>query len=171
MSQPFVPGPQTARSFRDALGCFSSGVTVVTTATPDGPVGMTANSFSSVSLDPPLVLWSVAKAPRRYAAFFAAERFAIHVLADDQQQYARNFATAGDAFAEVDWAPNEDGVPILANYLALFDCQTSARYDAGDHTIIVGQVLQASHKSGSGLIFDQGNYGHFAPLKPTVSND
>ncbi|MEP2031190.1 MAG: flavin reductase family protein [Paracoccaceae bacterium] len=173
MAQSFVPGPSTERSFRDALGCFSSGVTVVTTMTADGPVGMTANSFSSVSLAPPLILWSAAKAPRRYRAFFAAERFAVHVLARNQQQFARNFATAGDAFEQAEWAPNDDGVPILAERLALFDCKTSARYDAGDHTIIVGQVLLAEHGSGAGLIFEQGEYGHFTPFKvakPTLNS-
>ena len=163
MPLPFIPGPETARAFRDALGCFSSGVTVVTTVTPTGPAGMTANSFSSVSIDPPLILWSVAKATRRYASFFEAERFAVHVLADNQLDYAKQFATFGDPFDRFDWAPNDDGVPILSDYLALFDCQVAARHDAGDHTIIVGAVLGAMHHPGSALIFDQGRYGRFKP--------
>lgn len=157
----FVPGPDTARAFRDALGCYGTGVTVVTTQTGTGPIGMTANSFASVSLDPPLVLWSPAKTSSRHAAFAGAERFAIHVMAEDQDSLARHFARQGNAFDAVDWHVSQDGVPILDGCLARFECATEIVHDGGDHSIIVGRVLRGAHRPGRGLIFKQGQYGGF----------
>ena len=164
MASSFVPGPDTLRAYRDVLGCFGSGVTIITVAAPDGPMAMTANSFSSVSLDPPLVLWSVAKSSRRYQPFFDALHFAIHVLDDTQKDVALHFAANGNGFDRFDWAHNDDGVPVLQDRLALFECRTFGRHHAGDHTIIVGQVLRADRRDGAGLAFDQRQYGRFQPF-------
>lgn len=157
----FVPGPETARAFRDALGCYGTGVTVVTTLTDDGPLGMTANSFASVSLDPALVLWSPAKTSSRHAAFAGADRFAIHVMAENQDSLARQFARQGNAFDTVAWHLSEDNIPILDGCLARFECATETVHDGGDHSIIVGRVLRGAHRPGRGLIFKQGQYGGF----------
>lgn len=149
----FEPGPETRRAFRDALGAFATGVTVVTTDTPEGPVGITANSFASVSLDPPLVLWSPARASRRFATFAEAPRFAIHVLAAGGEETARHFTRTGD--------PPPCG---LGAVLARFDCARHAVHPAGDHAIVVGLVLRAWHAPGPPLVFHAGRFGGFAPL-------
>ena len=159
--QSFTPGPETARDFRDALGRFATGVTVVTAASPEGPVGMTANSFASVSLDPALVLWSPARASRRFGAFEAAERFAIHILGAEQEHLCRAFARNSATFDGIDWEADDDGVPILAGCLARFDCARHAAHDGGDHLIIVGRVLSAAAREGAPLVFSAGAYGRF----------
>jgi flavin reductase (DIM6/NTAB) family NADH-FMN oxidoreductase RutF len=158
----FTPCPETSREFRNALGQFGTGVTVVTTSTPDGPIGMTANSFAAVSLDPPLVLWSPARASLRFTHFEKADRYAIHVLRREQQDLAQRFAEAADDFAGIDWAEGAGGVPILRDSLARFECRLSARHDGGDHSIIVGRVLNAVLREGAPLLFVQGRYGGFA---------
>lgn len=157
----FAPNPETAREFRDALGCYGTGVTVVTAQTGDGPLGMTANSFASLSLDPPLVLWAPAKSSRRFASFAAAHHFAIHVMGEDQHRLARHFAREGHGFDAFDWALSDAGVPILAGCLARFECHLTATHDAGDHAILVGHVDRAAYRVGKGLIFKQGQYGGF----------
>lgn len=161
-AQSFVPGLGTTRAFRDALGCFATGVTVVTTMTAQGPLGITVNSFSSLSLDPPLVLWAPAKDSRRYQAFVAAPHFAIHVMAEDQFDLAMSFAKDGTAFDAAGWSPSDEGVPCLENVLARFECRHHAAYDGGDHKIVVGEVLRAAHRPGSPLIFARGAYGGFS---------
>ncbi len=158
----FTPGPETARQFRDALGCYGTGVTVVTTQTDQGPLGMTANSFSSLSLDPPLVLWAPAKASSRFAPFSTAPHFAIHIMGEDQHDLARHFAQTGGGFDAFDWSVSESSVPILAGCLARFECHLAALHDAGDHAIVVGHVDRAACRAGKGLIFKQGQYGGFA---------
>jgi len=158
----FVPGPDTARAFRDALGCFATGVTVVTIATDEGPLAITANSFASVSLDPPLVLWCAARRSLRHDAFVAADRFAIHVMGAGQQTLAARFARSGHDFSTLDWEPDADGVPILAGCLARFDCRAEARHPGGDHTILLGRVLSAMHRPGQGLIYKRGQFGGFS---------
>ncbi|GAA6207948.1 flavin reductase family protein [Cognatishimia sp. WU-CL00825] len=160
----FVPGPETAREFRDALGCFATGVTVVTAQTASGPIGMTANSFSSLSLTPPLVLWSPAKSSKRYPFFAAATHFAIHVMRQDQAHMAQTFAKSGDCFGQFDWVPNDNGVPVLDACLGVFECTQVASHDAGDHQILIGQVDRAAFRSGSPLVFSRGKYGNFSPL-------
>lgn len=159
-----VPGPDTARAYRDALGCFGTGVTVITATTAQGPLAITANSFSSVSLDPPLVLWCAAKGSPRHDGFAAARHYAIHVMGEEQQALAVHFARFGTRFDGIDWAPDGNGVPILTGCLARFDCAATARHDAGDHTIIVGRVLRATHRPGQGLMYKRGQYGGFAGL-------
>jgi len=159
----FVPD-QDLRVFRHALGQFATGVTVVTAAGRDGPVGITANSFASVSLEPPLVLWSPAKASRRFAPFTAATDFAIHVLAADQRALSEAFTWSATAFDNADWQPDAQGVPLIAGAAARFRCVTHAVHDAGDHAIILGRVLTVLRGDRAPLVFHAGRYGAFAPL-------
>ena len=153
--------PDDPRAMRDALGRFATGVCVVTTAAPTGPLGITANSFSSVSLDPPLVLWSPAKASRRFEPFVAAEGFAIHVIGADRPEVAQAFVTEGNAFPALDWRPAEDGTPLIEDCLARFHCRRHAVHDAGDHAIVLGRVVACTHREGEPLIFSAGRYGAF----------
>jgi len=157
----FTPSARTAREFRTALGRFATGVTVVTTCGPLGPVGITANSFSSLSLDPPLVLWSPARASRRFDAFVEAAHFAIHVLAHEQIALGQHFAQTGDDFALDGVEQGLGGVPLLPGCLARFECTTAAVHDGGDHAIVVGQVQRAMWRDGEPLIFSGGSYGRF----------
>lgn len=160
----FTPGPETARAFRDALGCFGTGVTVITTMTDKGPAGITANSFASVSLDPALVLWCLANGSARYETFANAQHYAIHVMAEDQHDLAQGFARDGLDFSHADWTSGLNGVPTLRRALARFDCRLAARHPAGDHLILVGEVLSATHRPGKGLMFKRGQYGGFTDL-------
>jgi len=150
------------RAFRSALGQFATGVTLITASGPQGPAGITANSFASVSLDPPLVLWSPAKASRRFALFAGAQNFAIHVLAADQRALADAFTRSAHAFDDLDWAPDADGVPLIAGTAARFRCTTHAVHDAGDHAIILGRVVSALRSARAPLVFHAGRYGNFA---------
>ncbi len=163
MAETFVPGPETARAFRDALGKFTTGVTIVTCATPAGPMGITANSFASLSLDPPLVLWSPAKSSRRFAPFVAASHYAIHVLSDAQGMVGAGFARDAAAFGDLDWTTNAEGVPVIIGCLARFECARAAVHDGGDHAIVVGRVLRAAMGEGAPLVFGGGRFGRFLP--------
>lgn len=151
----------TDRQFRDCLGRFATGVTVVTTRTASGFIGMTANSFSSVSMSPPLVLWCPAKGSSRYTHFAQAQHFAIHVLGAEQQDLAMAFARSGDAFDGLDVAVNAQGTPILQDCLARIECTTHGLHDAGDHSIMVGRVVSAALREGAPLIFSQGTFTQF----------
>ena len=157
----FEPGTETGRAFRDALGHFATGITVVTCNSDIGPLGITANSFASVSLDPPLVLWSPAKASKRFAAFSQATHFAIHVMSDTQRDVCGGFATNGGAFDALSWRPSETGVPLIDGCLTRFECTRHALHDAGDHAIIVGRVTRAQISGGNPLMFYCGKYGGF----------
>ena len=137
-------------------------MTVVTTRLDTGPLGITANSFTSVSLDPPLVLWLPARASRRFAPFTACDRFAIHVMGADQSVVSDEFVREGNPFERLSWREAEDGTPLLEDCLARFHCATHAVHDAGDHAIVVGRVLDARHREGQPLIFSGGRYGGFA---------
>lgn len=150
------------REFRNALGQFTTGVTVVTTLDADGnPVGMTANSFSSVSLDPMLVLWSVARSAGNFNAFNQADHFAIHVLHAGQQAVSNQFAAkGGDRFAGIDFDRGFQGVPALTDYCARFECSTEHRYEGGDHIILVGRVQHYDYTNKSPLIFHAGRYAN-----------
>tara|TARA_R110002074_G_scaffold16875_7_gene56085 strand:- start:4900 stop:5430 length:531 start_codon:yes stop_codon:yes gene_type:complete len=160
----FAPNGDTAPQLRSAFGRYGTGVTVVTTRTATGPLGMTANSFSSVSLDPPLVLWSPAITSKRHDAFAAAAHFCIHVLSADQQALAHHFAVQGRAFDQFDWHEGPGGTPTFRGCLATFQCDTYAVHTAGDHSLILGHVKQAAERQGggAGLLFDQGRYGVFS---------
>lgn len=164
----FIPSADNTRAFRDALGQFGTGVTVVTAMGPQGPAGMTANSFSSVSMDPPLVLWSPAKASRRFGWFTAADRFAIHVLSHAQDLLCHGFAKSHDIFDRLDWSPSEHGVPLIAGCPSRFECRRSAVHDAGDHAIVVGEVERATVTEGAPLLFYKGRMGQFLHLNGRV---
>lgn len=154
------------RGFRQALGAFATGITVVTTLTEDGPAGITANSFASVSLDPPLVLWSPDKGSRRFTAFATAPFYAIHVLAADQKPIGDGFMRSKSAFDGLDWIRGAGGVPLLSGALAIYECELEARHDAGDHAIVLGRVLRVHRREGRPLVFHGGAYGTFAGLAP-----
>ena len=152
----FTPGPHNSRAFRDTLGCFATGVCVVTAETGAGPLGMTVNSFSALSLDPPLVMWAPARASRRFDGMVSAPAFAIHVLAADQEQLARHFARSGTDFRFSGLERNGQGVLALPDVLARFDCTRDAVHDAGDHAIVVGRVQAAISRAGAPLVFSRG---------------
>lgn len=156
-----TPDGHGRRALRTALGRYATGVTVVTARTARGPVGITANSFTSVSLDPPLVLWCPARSSARFAAFTTADHYAIHVLAADQLDLCRRFARSGDDFAGLDLAEAPEGPPILHGCLARFDCAAHAAHEGGDHAILVGRVLRGFVRTGTPLLFWDGRYGDF----------
>ena len=157
----FVPGPDTVHDFRAALSRFATGVTVVTCQSDRGPLGMTVNSFASVSLEPPLVLWSPARSSSRHDAFVAAERFVIHILGADQADTCRQFAKDGQDFSGLELSLCSGGAPLIEGCLAHFECSRFASHAAGDHTIIVGLVEAASAKDGAPLVFAGGAFGGF----------
>lgn len=156
-----VPDANNSRIFRDALGKFATGVTLISIAGPDGPMGFTASSFASLSLDPPLVLWSPAKSSQRYPHFAAAEHYSIHVLGQDHADLPKRFARGGPGFEGLNWRANAEGVPVLPDALARFDCRRHATHDGGDHLIIVGHVLRLALEEGEPLVFAKGRFGHF----------
>jgi len=153
-----------AGDFRAALGSFATGVTIVTTKAADGSdVGMTANSFNSVSLDPPMVLWSIGKSALSQPAFAAAEYFAVHILASDQEDLSNRFARRGeDKFQAIDLERGPGGVPLLPGCAARFKCRTAYRYEGGDHDIIVGEVVEFDHFEKKPLLFHRGKYSALA---------
>jgi 3-hydroxy-9,10-secoandrosta-1,3,5(10)-triene-9,17-dione monooxygenase reductase component len=148
------------REFRGALGAFATGVTIVTTRDPGGhPVGLTANSFNSLSLDPPMVLWALAKASRNLPAFAAAEFFAVHILAAGQQALADRFAQRGaDKFARLEYDTGQGGIPLLRHCSARFQCRTAHQYEGGDHAIFVGEVIDFESSGHAALAFHGGAY-------------
>jgi flavin reductase (DIM6/NTAB) family NADH-FMN oxidoreductase RutF len=164
MATTFAPGAETARAFRDALGTFATGVTLVTIAGPSGPMGFVANSFSSLSLDPPLVLWSIARTSRRFQAFAGADRFAIHILGRDQADWPARFGRDGTGFAGLDVVQDDHGLPVLQGTPCRMDCARHAAHDGGDHLILVGRVTRVTREPGAPLVFSQGRYGAFAAV-------
>ncbi len=161
----FVPDPTRTTDLRRALGQFGTGVALITTMTPDGPLGMTANSFSSVSLDPPLVLWSAARSSKRHDAFTETAAFCIHVLSATQKDVAQHFASQGHDFAPYPWDAGPNGAPTLHGCLATFHCEGYAVHPAGDHSIILGQIISAAiqPEEQDGLLFKRGAFGRFTP--------
>lgn len=157
----FIPDAAHARAFRDALGRFATGVCVITTRGPDGPMGFTANSFASLSLDPPLVLWSPAKASSRFALFAGARYYTIHVLTAAQDDVSRRFVRGGAGFDGLPHEITDEGVPVIPGALARFDCAQAATHDGGDHLIVVGRVIRAHLGTGEPLVFSAGRYGRF----------
>ena len=148
------------REFRDALGRFATGVTVITTETSSGqPLGLTANSFSSLSLDPAMILWSLSKDTPNVTDFLNCKHFAVNILAADQQKLSDQFSkTAGDRFAGVDWRKGANGVPLIASCLANFECRNTTCFDGGDHHIFIGAVERFQFSDGQPLIFYDGRY-------------
>ena len=159
--QSFDPSAD-ANSFRGALGAFVTGVTVVTTDSPEGPVSIVANSFASVSLDPPLILWSPAKSSRRFEHFVGSRRFAVHVLADHQRDICKAIIASKTAISDIPHRLSHCGMPLINGALATFECTLSATHDAGDHVIVVGEVTKTHREDGTPLVFQGGKYGAFA---------
>jgi len=153
--------PDSLRRLRTALGQFATGVTAIVTRDQNGAmVGLTANSFTSVSLDPPLVLWSLRRGARSYQAFKTCQYFVINVLASDQIEVAQKFsAPCADRFAGISWSPSPSGgLPIFYGVSAWFECKTLSSYDAGDHTIFIAEVCDFSHVARAPLLFHGGSY-------------
>ena len=155
MSTPF-----DAHSLRSTLSSFVTGVTIVTTRGADGaPVGVTANSFNSVSLDPPMVLWSLAKSARCRAAFSASRTWAVHVLSAAQQDLSARFATRiADKFEGLELQEGLGGVPLLSGCVARLQCRTAAEYEGGDHIILLGEVIEFDRTDAMPLLFHGGGY-------------
>ncbi len=157
----------SSAQFRTALGMFATGVTIVTARTQEGElVGLTANSFNSVSLDPPLVLWSLSRAAASLPAFQAGSHYAINVLGADQQALALRFASKNiDRFADVAFVDGAGGAPILAGAAATFECFNRSRYEEGDHVIFVGEVERCTRREGaSPLLYHGGKFYTEHPL-------
>lgn len=162
---PAAP-PFDARAFRDALGCFATGVCVASTRDAAGlPIGVTVNSFTSVSLDPPLVLFCLDRAADSLSAFLAADGFAISVLAADQRGVSANFAQrpTADRWAGLAAETLATGAPLIPGALAALDCRRHAVHDGGDHVILVGRVVALrSRADGRPLLYVRGAYGDLA---------
>lgn len=155
------PNSVDPREFRTALGAFCTGVTVITTCGPRGePVGNTASSFNSVSLDPPLILWSLGRRAYSLKAYLSTDHFAVNVLRQGQEELSNRFARAlDDKWSGIEYETWETGCPILPNALAVFECKTAYTYQGGDHVIFVGEVLRFDHDPhGIPLLFWRGNY-------------
>lgn len=161
------------RALRAALGQFATGVTVVTTFDAEGrPVGVTANSFNSVSLDPPLVLWSLARKAQSLPAFQEAGQFAVHILGLDQRSMSDRFARSGeDKFAGVSYERSAEGVPLFEGCAARFLCRTAYQYEGGDHVIFVGEVVGFESGDSDPLLFHGGRYREARSAVPGDSGD
>ena len=155
--EQMVTDPQ---ELRRALGRFATGVTIVTTCTDDGRLeGLTANSFSSVSLDPPLVLWSLQRNARSLPSFMAARWFVVNVLGSHQSELSTRFArSAGDRFAGLAFSAGLGGCPVLEDGIAHFECSVYDRVEAGDHVIFLGRVERMRHRDGVPLLYSSGRY-------------
>ncbi|MEC7762224.1 MAG: flavin reductase family protein [Pseudomonadota bacterium] len=161
MTDSFIPAPGTERQMRAALGMFATGVTVVTCMTPDGPMGITVNSFTSVSMDPPLILWCPAKSSRRHDPMAAASNFALHIMGEDQDAIALGFTKTADAFDGFNWITSDKDVPLIEGCPARLECHIRDRIDAGDHTVIIGHVDRVTTTLATPRVFMAGNWGNF----------
>jgi flavin reductase (DIM6/NTAB) family NADH-FMN oxidoreductase RutF len=155
--------PIDPRDFRNALGTYATGVTIITAAAADGkPYGLTCNSFASVSLNPPLVLWSLVIYSQGMSVFQNASHFAVNVLGASQQTLATKFATPSvDRFSGVAWTPGLGNAPVLADSVANFQCRAVNRYYGGDHVIFLGAVEAYAYSRQEPLLFARGGYGRF----------
>jgi 4-hydroxyphenylacetate 3-hydroxylase, reductase component len=153
--------PANARVFRSALSAFATGVTVITTVDGDGElIGNTVNSFNSVSLDPPLVLWSLARTALSFAAYQKSRHFAVNILREGQDGISHRFAkSSSHKWQGVVHEIWDTGCPVLPDALAIFECRKTHVYDGGDHAIFVGEVLRFEHDPhGKPLVFWRGGY-------------
>jgi 3-hydroxy-9,10-secoandrosta-1,3,5(10)-triene-9,17-dione monooxygenase reductase component len=150
-------------TMRTVGGHFATGITIVTASHDGEPVGMACNSFSTVSLEPALVLFCAAKSSSTWPRIQAAGKWAVNILGEDDEEVSRLFAEKGaDRFAHMTFRPGASGAPLLDRSLAFFDCVTDAEYDAGDHVVVVGRVLELGYQSeGKPLLFYRGGYGHY----------
>jgi 3-hydroxy-9,10-secoandrosta-1,3,5(10)-triene-9,17-dione monooxygenase reductase component len=155
--------PPDAATYRTVLGHFATGVTVITALDGEEPVGMACNSFTSVSLEPPLVLFCAAASSSTWPRIQRAGKWAANFLDEDGEEVCRVFAQKGaDRFAHINYSIGRSGAPILRDSLAFVDCETIEEHDAGDHTIVIGKVLELGYASDSKpLIFYRGGYGRF----------
>jgi 3-hydroxy-9,10-secoandrosta-1,3,5(10)-triene-9,17-dione monooxygenase reductase component len=150
--------------FREVLGHFATGVTVVTALEDGDPVGFTCQAFTSLSLEPPLVALAPGKSSTSWPRIAAAGSFCVNILAEDQEALARDFAVSGgDKFAGVGWRPGAIGAPILEGALAWVECRFVRAHDAGDHELVVGRVLDMGVRTGRPLIYYRGGFGRFDP--------
>jgi flavin reductase (DIM6/NTAB) family NADH-FMN oxidoreductase RutF len=155
--------PLDPRDFRNALGTFATGVTIITAMTDDGkPYGLTCNSFASVSINPPLVLWSLGMYSQGLPVFQDTSHFAVNVLGVSQAALASKFAKTGvDRFAGVDWKPGLGKAPLIADSVAYFQCRAANRYYGGDHVIFLGAVEAYTYNKKEPLLFVGGGFGRF----------
>ncbi len=155
--------PPDPATYRTVLGHFATGVALITAIDGEEPVGMACNSFTSVSLEPPLVLFCAAKSSSTWPRIQHAGKWAANFLAEDGEETCRLFAQKGaDRFAHVAYTIGRSGSPVLDHALAFVDCETVAEHDAGDHIIVVGQVLELGYASeGKPLLFYRGGYGRY----------
>ena len=154
-----------SRDFRNALGHFATGVTVVTGCTETGEkFGVTINSFNSVSLEPPLVLWSLDRNASTFEKFADAKHFCVHLLAEDQLELSNLFASVSDnKFDNLETASGIADIPLIEGCAACFQCRTHAVYEGGDHQIFIGEVLAFDDTDKAGLMFYKGNYAVSSP--------
>lgn len=145
---------------RAALGRFATGVTIVTARSGDGAaIGLTVNSFAALSLEPPLILWSLRRSSPNLDAFRAASHFAVNVLATDQIELARRFASpVADKFAAGDWARGLDGVPVLGGCVAVLECEQESNQVVGDHLLFIGRIQRVAESARAPLVFLAGRY-------------
>lgn len=148
------------RGLRNALGMYATGITVITARSPDGQcVGLTANSFNSVSLDPPLIVWSLSLYSPNLAAFQSASHYAVNVLAADQVELSRRFATPGDdKFTGIPVCEGLGGAPLLNGCCAWFECRNETRHPGGDHLVFIGLVERYSREEREPLVYHAGRY-------------
>lgn len=156
----FAEKPIDARHLRNAFGRFATGVTVITTRTASGKLeGLTANSFAAVSLDPPLISWSLRRSAPSFGSFVAANHFAVNVLCAQQHALCRHFTTPRlDKFEDIAFVDGLHGAPILTGSLATFECRTENTFEGGDHLIFIGRVIRATYRDGEPLIFSSGRF-------------
>ncbi|CCE04156.1 Nitrilotriacetate monooxygenase [Bradyrhizobium sp. STM 3843] len=165
--------PIDPRDFRNALGTYATGVTIITAADSNGrPYGLTCNSFASVSLNPPLVLWSLLLYSSSLNVFQSATHFAVNVLGSSQQALANKFAKSSeDKFAGVEWDPGLGRAPVLRESVANFQCRSVGRYYGGDHVIFLGAVEAYSYNTIEPLVFLRGGFGQFQTADERNSKD
>jgi 3-hydroxy-9,10-secoandrosta-1,3,5(10)-triene-9,17-dione monooxygenase reductase component len=164
---PAEPIPFDSREFRSVLGHFATGVTVVTGTVDGAPVGLAANAFSSVSLDPPLILVCMAATSATWPQIRKTGAFCVNVLGEHQEDISRRFGRKDiDRFEAVDWETAVTGSPVFPDALAWIDCVVDAEHSAGDHTVVIGRVVALARQPEGGrpLLFFQGTYGRLAPL-------
>jgi 3-hydroxy-9,10-secoandrosta-1,3,5(10)-triene-9,17-dione monooxygenase reductase component len=158
-----APTFDTAR-FREAMGHFPTGITVVTAIDANEPVGFTCQAFASLSLEPPLVALAPGKSSTSWPRIVRAGVFCVNILAEDQEALSRDFAVSGgDKFQGVGWRPAGNGAPLLDGVLAWVECSLVRSHDAGDHELVIGSVQRTGVNQGRPLIFYRGGFGRFEP--------
>jgi len=166
MSQPPITHEEFTRAFRDTLGMFATGIAVVATRAPNGdPIGLTVNSFNSVSLDPPLIVWSLATSLPSRHVFEACEYYSVNVLSAEQMHLSQIFASrSDDKFASLDIDEGLYGVPLLRDCCARFECRNITRHPGGDHVVFISEVVRFDREDREPLVFHGGAYRQLAPM-------